>query len=105
MITSAGHLPGLKHREFDDFIRSLAGKTVRIKVSLYQKRRSLNQNAFYWGVVVESVTQLFRDNGNYVDPEDTHTQWYNFALLNNVKRPLLALLIVCLGTAIACGPR
>ncbi len=72
-VSNAGHLPGQVRREFDDLIRSLAGKKVVIKVGMYRKKRSLNQNAFYHGVVVPAVTKMFRAAGNYVDEEDVHT--------------------------------
>lgn len=71
-ISNAGLLPGNVRRELDDLIRSLAGKRVRIKLSIYQKKRSQNQNAYYWSVVIGAITQLFRENGNYVDAEDVH---------------------------------
>jgi NinB protein len=50
----------------------LDGKQVIVSIREVKRRRSNNQNAFYWGVVVEMVTQMFRDAGNYVDPEDVH---------------------------------
>ena len=71
-VTAAGHLPGQVHREFDDLVRGLAGKRITIKLSLYRKRRSTSANAYYWGVVVKSVTALFREHGNYLDDEEIH---------------------------------
>lgn len=72
-VSNAGHLPGQVRLEFDDLVRSLAGKRVTIKLMKYQKKRSLSQNAFYHGAIVPAVTQMFRDAGNYVDEDDTHT--------------------------------
>lgn len=37
-----------------------------------KRRRSLNQNAYYWGSVVGPITQKFRDHGNNVDCEEVH---------------------------------
>ncbi len=71
-ITSGGHLPGQTRREFDDLVRSLAGKRVRVKVTLYQKRRSLNQNAYLWSVIYPAIVEVFREAGNNVDAEDVH---------------------------------
>lgn len=52
---------------------SLAGdKRLVLTLKEQKRRRSLNQNAYYWGVVVHAVTQMFREHGNYVDPEETH---------------------------------
>lgn len=71
-ITNAGHLPRAERLRFDDTIRGLAGKRVRINVKLYQKKRSTSQNNFYWSQIVPRVTAMFREYGNYVDDEDTH---------------------------------
>src|SRR5436190_18078310 len=38
-------------------------------------------------------------------PRTRIPQWYNFALLDIVKRLVVALLVVCLGAATACGTR
>ncbi len=72
LVSAAGRLPGQVHREFDDLVRSLAGKRVTIKLSLYRKKRSSNQNRYYFGVVVKAITEMFRDQGNNVDADDVH---------------------------------
>ena len=53
-------------------MRSLAGKRVTIKLSLYRKRRSNNQNAYYWSVIIPAITAMFREYGNNVDGDDVH---------------------------------
>lgn len=72
-VSNAGHLPGQVRREFDDLIRSLPGKRVTIKLSLYQKRRSLNQNAYLWSVIYARIVDAFRECGNNVDADDVHS--------------------------------
>jgi hypothetical protein len=69
-VTPAGHLPGHVRRELDDLVRSLAGKRVVVKLWLYQKQRSSNQNRYMFGVVVKMITDAFREAGNNVDAED-----------------------------------
>lgn len=71
-VTPAGHMPGNEHRQFDDCIRSMAGKRVVVRISQYQKKRSNNQNAYLWGVVYPPIVQAFRDAGNDTDDEDIH---------------------------------
>jgi hypothetical protein len=48
------------------------GKHLVLSLKEQKRKRSLNQNAYYWSVVVEAVTRMFREHGNYVDPEETH---------------------------------
>lgn len=67
-----GKLPKAVSERIAAVIRQFDGKRVVVTVKEQKRRRSLNQNAFYWGVVVQMVTQMFRDAGNYVDPEDVH---------------------------------
>ena len=37
-----------------------------------KKRRSLNQNAYYWGCVLPPIVAMFREHGSNVDAEDVH---------------------------------
>ena len=53
-------------------VAELDGKRVSVSIAEVKPKRSRNQNAYYWGVVVEAVTQMFRDAGNYVDADDVH---------------------------------
>jgi hypothetical protein len=66
-VSGAGHLPGKVRLAIADTIRSLAGKKVRVTVEVYQKKRSLNQNAYMHGVVVKMIADAFREAGNAVD--------------------------------------
>lgn len=61
------------HRKmFDKDIDRLAGKNVEITIRLKRKRRSLMQNAYYWGVVVPLVREGLRDAGWQFTIEETH---------------------------------
>jgi hypothetical protein len=71
-VTPAGHMPGNEHRQFDDCIRSMAGKRVVVTVKEYKKKRSNPQNRYYFGCVIPLVTKFFRDAGNMVDGDDVH---------------------------------
>lgn len=59
------------HRLLDAVSRS-GDKRMVLTLKEQKRKRSLNQNAYYWAVVVQAVTQMFREHGNYVDPEETH---------------------------------
>ena len=53
-------------------LRSMEGKQIEIVVKEKKKKRSLSQNAFYWGCVIPAITNMFRDYGNNVDNEQVH---------------------------------
>lgn len=53
-------------------IAGLEGKRITISVAVAKKRRSLNQNAFYWGSVIPPVIELFAENGTDIDADQCH---------------------------------
>lgn len=53
-------------------VKNFEGKFLRITIEEAKKKRSLNQNSFYWGVVVQAVLQMFLDEGNDVDADEVH---------------------------------
>lgn len=53
-------------------LQGYEGKTVRIEIKQYRKRRSTNQNAFYYGVVLPMVCGLFAQHGGNGDQEMVH---------------------------------
>jgi hypothetical protein len=48
-------------------------KDISIKIERKRKKRSLNQNQYYWGVVVPAIRQILEEYGNEVDDEETHS--------------------------------
>ena len=48
-------------------------KDVCITIERKRKKRSLNQNCYYWGVVIPLVRKLLEEYGNEVDDEETHS--------------------------------
>jgi hypothetical protein len=59
------------HRLLDAI--SLAGdKKLILTLKEHKKKRSLSQNAYYWGVVLPPIVRAFREHGNNVDAEDVH---------------------------------
>ena len=53
-------------------VRNFAGMDIQITVERKRKKRSLMQNAYYWGVVVPIVQQGLIDAGYKVGKEQTH---------------------------------
>jgi len=51
-------------------------KTYEITIRLYHKTRSLEQNAYYWGIVLPTIQSFIRDHrGDDYSCEDVH-EWY-----------------------------
>ena len=48
------------------------GKRFILTLKEQKKKRSLSQNAVYWGVVLPPIVAVFRKHGNNVDAEDVH---------------------------------
>lgn len=67
-----GKLPQGVAKAISAILAASAGKAVRIVISPYKKRRSTNQNAYYWAVVIPPILAMFREAGNNVDAEDVH---------------------------------
>jgi hypothetical protein len=58
------------------FLAELAhheGKDICVTVERKRKKRSLNQNSYYWGIVIPLVRKLLEEYGNEVDDEETHS--------------------------------
>lgn len=71
-IIANGHLPGSVRLQISDAMRRAEGKRVRIALSEVRRRRSSNQNSFYWGVVIPAVKELIADYGTDADEEEVH---------------------------------
>jgi hypothetical protein len=54
-------------------IAKLDGKRLVLTLKEQKRRRSLNQNAYLWGVVYAAIVDAFREHGNAVDAEDVHS--------------------------------
>ena len=50
----------------------LGDRRVEVIVKPYHSKRSLQQNKFYWPVVVGMITDALQDLGNEIDAEGTH---------------------------------
>lgn len=71
-IVQNGHLPAPVRTQIANTMQRMEGKRLAIKISEAKRRRSNSQNAYYWGVVIEQVRQLFADSGTDIDKEECH---------------------------------
>lgn len=71
-VVTGGHMPPDIRTRIADTMRRMEGKRLAIKISEQKRIRSFNQNAYYWGVVIESVMQMFADAGTDIDKEECH---------------------------------
>ncbi len=67
-----GKLPPAMEQKLRVILRNLDGKIIKLTVEQKKKIRSLNQNNYYFGVVVQAVLRMFLDEGNDVDAEEVH---------------------------------
>lgn len=54
-------------------LNSFNGKTVTLKIKVMAKERSVNQNRYYWGVIVVIWTKLIETEWQeFFTPQETH---------------------------------
>lgn len=63
-------LPGAKMRI--EIARLFTGKEIEVTIRKKRKRRSTEQNRYYWGVVVPLIQSGLKEIGEFVTIEDTH---------------------------------
>jgi len=51
---------------------TFAGKEIEVTVERKTKKRSLDQNAYYWGVVVKLTCNAMNESGDGVTPKEVH---------------------------------
>lgn len=67
-----GKIPTAVLHRLMDAVSRLPGKPFVLTLKEQKRKRSLNQNNYYFGVVVPAVTGMFREHGNYYDEHDVH---------------------------------
>jgi hypothetical protein len=72
IVQNNGKLPDNMRREIAGVIARLAGKNVNISIKEAAKRRSVNQNAFWFKILSDYVTPVFREAGSDWDTWQVH---------------------------------
>ncbi len=67
-----GVLKIAKRLDFDNEVKQFEGHQVIIKVERYKATRSIQQNRYYFGVVVGLIRERLRELGHDVSIDDTH---------------------------------
>ena len=64
----------IKNRDLiEDAIAQYEGKEISIIIKRFFKKRSDNQNRYYWGVLIEHWKNLLREEwGEILSPEEVH---------------------------------
>jgi hypothetical protein len=56
-----------------EVIRALEGKTLTLTFKVHRKERSIQQNRYYWGVIIPIWSKLIQDEwGEFYNAKDTH---------------------------------
>ena len=59
--------------EWDNMLSQMNGKEVVITIERFYNRRSLKQNAYYWGVIIPTVCRFYKDAyGENISRQDMH---------------------------------
>jgi hypothetical protein len=66
-VSADGKLSVDKSQQFKDYLHGLNGKRVQVTVEKIKHSRTIQQNRYYWGVVVKLIAQ---HTGH--DPEQIH---------------------------------
>ena len=72
-VVENGKLPLAVGQLIAKAIRGMEGKRLVISIREQKRRRSNNQNRYYWGVVIPAVAEMFREHGNATDEEEVHS--------------------------------
>ena len=55
-----------------DAIETFEGKQIVIKIEKFKKKRSTQQNRFYYGIVIPIVQNCLKESGHIMTNESTH---------------------------------
>jgi len=64
-------IPEARYR-WREALRMFEGKKVTIRMERFSKKRSMPQNRYYWGVIVELIYRQLVSDGWEVSKEDVH---------------------------------
>jgi hypothetical protein len=67
-----GRLPEIVRKNIARILKAWNGKVIILSIEEAKKKRTDRQNAFYWGVVLPCVMEMFRDAGSDATKEEIH---------------------------------
>jgi hypothetical protein len=67
-----GRLPEVVRKNIARILKAWNGKVIILSIEEAKKKRTDRQNAFYWGVVLPCVMEMFRDAGSDATKEEIH---------------------------------
>lgn len=68
-----GQVKFSNRKKFDQDIKAFNGMRIQIEIQKAKKGRSMEQNAYLWGVVYPTALKGFNDAGNFgLDENDMH---------------------------------
>lgn len=71
--TKGGDLKVFRSKDFrKEVVQAFPEKDLLIKVERKKKKRSIQQNSYYWGVVIKLMTQFFKGEGIVKNEDETH---------------------------------
>lgn len=72
MVGDNGKLSDASRQIMANVISTFAGKWIKIAVSERKEKRSLDQNSYYWGVIVPHVRKVRFESGDPLTAEQVH---------------------------------
>jgi hypothetical protein len=71
-VATAGLIPPHVRDRLTQAVSKMDGKRLILTLKEQKRRRSLNQNNYYFGVLVKRITVAFREAGNDMDEAEVH---------------------------------
>lgn len=71
-VISKGHLPLLVRHDISNTLKKFEGKRINISIAESQRKRTLRQNRYWFGILRKHVVPVFRDYGDNWDEFSVH---------------------------------
>lgn len=71
-INDKGELKLPEKQLLVEWLKTNPNKSIELEIKVRRKKRSNDQNAYMWGVVIPMVCTALRNLGHDVDEEETH---------------------------------
>ena len=75
VIITDGKMKIIRRKEFDDFVKSQKNGNFQLILKKIYRKRSISENAFYWGPLLDAEMSSFYDEGWHFDNKDILHEW------------------------------